>query len=104
MAGKHPERCFFIFLLFSQLPLQSQFLFVLFSLCISLLPQYFEYTSQKEIRFNTVTELCAEVLEGKVSVGMRHCPRDSESRPAHILWEFRQVHLPFIRKERESCN
>lgn len=70
------------------------------SLCVSLPPQYFEYTSQKEIRFNTVTELCAEVLEGKVSVGMRHCPGDNENRPASILWEFRQVHLPFIRRER----
>ncbi|CAG10036.1 unnamed protein product [Tetraodon nigroviridis] len=64
--------------------------------------QYFEYTSQKEIRFNTVTELCAEVLEGKVAVGMRHCPGDGESRPASILWEFRQVRPPSLRKEREN--
>lgn len=73
-----------------------------FSLRISLSPppQYFEYTSQKEIRFNTVTELCAEVLEGKLFVGMRHCPGDGESRPPSILWEFRQVReriLPLAR-------
>lgn len=53
--------------------------------------QYFEYTTQKEIRFNTVTELCAEVLEGRTSIGMKHCPADDNSRPPSILWEFRQV-------------
>ncbi|XP_054619015.1 polypeptide N-acetylgalactosaminyltransferase 4 [Dunckerocampus dactyliophorus] len=51
--------------------------------------QYFEYTSQKEIRFNSVTELCAEVLEGQSSIGMRHCTRDGEVKPASIIWEFR---------------
>lgn len=53
--------------------------------------QYFEYTSQKEIRFNSVTELCAEVLEGQTSIGMRHCPSDVELKPPSIIWEFRQV-------------
>ncbi|XP_003968875.1 polypeptide N-acetylgalactosaminyltransferase 4 [Takifugu rubripes] len=52
--------------------------------------QYFEYTSQKEIRFNTVTELCAEVVEGRASIGMKHCPGDGETRIPSILWEFRQ--------------
>ncbi|XP_062342577.1 polypeptide N-acetylgalactosaminyltransferase 4 [Osmerus eperlanus] len=51
--------------------------------------QYFEYTSQKEIRFNSVTELCAEVLQGQTHVGMRHCPRDRLPRPPSIIWEFR---------------
>ncbi|XP_057684567.1 polypeptide N-acetylgalactosaminyltransferase 4 isoform X2 [Corythoichthys intestinalis] len=51
--------------------------------------QYFEYTSQKEIRFNSVTELCAEVLQDKKAVGMRHCPGDQRSTPASIQWEFR---------------
>uniref|UniRef100_A0A8C6PE04 Polypeptide N-acetylgalactosaminyltransferase n=1 Tax=Nothobranchius furzeri TaxID=105023 RepID=A0A8C6PE04_NOTFU len=51
--------------------------------------QYFEYTSQKEIRFNSVTELCAEVLEGHTSITMRHCPGDAELKPPSILWEFR---------------
>lgn len=53
--------------------------------------QYFEYTSQKEIRFNSVTELCAEVLEGQTSIGMRHCPRDEEVRPPSLIWEFKEV-------------
>lgn len=57
--------------------------------------QYFEYTSRKEIRFNAVTELCAEVLEGRASIGMKHCPGDGETRPPSILWEFRQVQAPF---------
>lgn len=57
----------------------------------SLVLQYFEYTSRKEIRFNSVTELCAEVLEGQTSIGMRHCPSDVELRPPSIIWEFRQV-------------
>uniref|UniRef100_A0A3B3TR34 Polypeptide N-acetylgalactosaminyltransferase n=2 Tax=Poecilia latipinna TaxID=48699 RepID=A0A3B3TR34_9TELE len=52
--------------------------------------QYFEYTSQKEIRFNSVTELCAEVLEGQTSIGMRHCPRDGEAKPPSIIWDFKQ--------------
>ncbi|MEQ2222861.1 Polypeptide N-acetylgalactosaminyltransferase 4 [Ilyodon furcidens] len=52
--------------------------------------QYFEYTSQREIRFNSVTELCAEVLEGPTSIGMRHCPRDGEAKPPSIIWEFKQ--------------
>ncbi|XP_029976413.1 polypeptide N-acetylgalactosaminyltransferase 4 [Salarias fasciatus] len=59
--------------------------------------QYFEYTSQKEFRFNSVTELCAEVLDGKTSIGMRLCPRDGEPRPPSILWEFREdgtIHHP----------
>ncbi|XP_061520328.1 polypeptide N-acetylgalactosaminyltransferase 4 isoform X1 [Phycodurus eques] len=51
--------------------------------------QYFEYTSRKEIRFNSVTELCAEVAEGQTAVGMRHCPGDRDAAPASILWEFR---------------
>ncbi|KAG7250864.1 hypothetical protein CRUP_010077, partial [Coryphaenoides rupestris] len=50
---------------------------------------YFEYTSQKEIRFNSVTELCAEVLEGKTHLGMRHCPHDRDPRPPSTIWEFR---------------
>lgn len=53
--------------------------------------QYFEYTSQKEIRFNSVTELCAEVPEGQTFIGMRHCPSDGEVKPPSIIWEFRQV-------------
>ncbi|XP_028317004.1 polypeptide N-acetylgalactosaminyltransferase 4 [Gouania willdenowi] len=52
--------------------------------------QYFEYTSQKEIRFNSVTELCAQVIEGQTSIGMRQCPRDGEHRPPSVLWEFRE--------------
>ncbi|XP_061787564.1 polypeptide N-acetylgalactosaminyltransferase 4 [Nerophis lumbriciformis] len=51
--------------------------------------QYFEYTSQKEIRFNSVTELCAEVPEGQSSIGMRHCPRDGEAKLPGTAWEFR---------------
>lgn len=53
--------------------------------------QYFEYTSEKEIRFNSVTELCAEVLDGQPAIGMRHCPRDGEVRSPSVLWEFRSV-------------
>ncbi|KAG7258643.1 hypothetical protein CRUP_007944 [Coryphaenoides rupestris] len=48
-----------------------------------------KYTSQKEIRFNSVTELCAEVLEGKTHLGMRHCPHDRDPRPPSTIWEFR---------------
>lgn len=92
-AGKHAEGCFFVSSSSFRVRVSNAF-----TVRLSLLPQYFEYTSQKEIRFNTVTELCAEVPEGKVSVGMRHCPGDGESRPASTLWEFRQVHLPFLRK------
>lgn len=55
------------------------------------LPQYFEYTSQKEIRFNSVTELCAEVIEGQTSIGMRHCPNDGDVKPRGIVWEFKKV-------------
>ncbi|XP_067281106.1 polypeptide N-acetylgalactosaminyltransferase 4 [Pseudorasbora parva] len=51
--------------------------------------QYFEYTSQKEIRFNSVTELCAEVQDGMTHIGMKHCPQDGAPRPPGIIWEFR---------------
>ncbi|KAL7829528.1 hypothetical protein AOLI_G00304130 [Acnodon oligacanthus] len=51
--------------------------------------QYFEYTSNKEIRFNSVTELCAEVPAGQNYIGMKHCPRDGEPVPLTIVWEFR---------------
>ncbi|KAJ3608813.1 hypothetical protein NHX12_023343 [Muraenolepis orangiensis] len=50
---------------------------------------YFEYTSQKEIRFNSVTELCAEVPEGQTHLGMRHCPHDLEPKAPSIIWDFR---------------
>ncbi|KAJ0054950.1 hypothetical protein NL108_008657, partial [Boleophthalmus pectinirostris] len=50
--------------------------------------QYFEYTSQREIRFNSVTELCAEVLEGQISIGMKHCPHDGDDKPRTMLWDF----------------
>lgn len=53
--------------------------------------QYFEYTSRKEIRFNSVTELCAEVPEGQTYIGMRHCPHDQDPRPPTVIWEFRDV-------------
>ncbi|XP_062384846.1 polypeptide N-acetylgalactosaminyltransferase 4 [Sardina pilchardus] len=51
--------------------------------------QYFEYTSKKEIRFNSVTELCAEVPAGQNYIGMRHCPQDGAAVPPSIVWEFR---------------
>ncbi|XP_051991101.1 polypeptide N-acetylgalactosaminyltransferase 4-like [Xyrauchen texanus] len=51
--------------------------------------QYFEYTSQKEIRFNSVTELCAEVQDGTTHIGMKHCPQDGVLRPPSIIWEFK---------------
>ncbi|XP_056113622.1 polypeptide N-acetylgalactosaminyltransferase 4 [Rhinichthys klamathensis goyatoka] len=51
--------------------------------------QYFEYTSQKEIRFNSVTELCAEVQDGLTQIGMKHCPQDGAPVPPGIVWEFR---------------
>ncbi|MBN3321791.1 GALT4 acetylgalactosaminyltransferase, partial [Atractosteus spatula] len=52
--------------------------------------QYFEYTSKKEIRFNSVTEICAEVPEGQDYIGMRYCPRDGTPVPKNIIWEFRE--------------
>ncbi|KAK2836410.1 hypothetical protein Q7C36_014279 [Tachysurus vachellii] len=51
--------------------------------------QYFEYTSYKEIRYNSVTELCAEYSNGQNHIGMKHCPRDGEQVPPTIVWEFR---------------
>ncbi|XP_012684968.2 polypeptide N-acetylgalactosaminyltransferase 4 [Clupea harengus] len=51
--------------------------------------QYFEYTSNKEIRFNSVTELCAEVPSGQNYIGMKHCPQDGAPMPPAIVWEFR---------------
>ncbi|TSK31453.1 Polypeptide N-acetylgalactosaminyltransferase 4 [Bagarius yarrelli] len=51
--------------------------------------QYFEYTSNKEIRFNSVTELCAEYSNAQNNIGMKHCPRDDEQAPPTIVWEFR---------------
>ncbi|XP_077405324.1 polypeptide N-acetylgalactosaminyltransferase 4 [Vanacampus margaritifer] len=50
--------------------------------------QYFEYTSRKEIRFNSVTELCAEVPEGQPAISVRHCPGDRDATPATVVWEF----------------
>ncbi|KAJ8273316.1 hypothetical protein GJAV_G00100180 [Gymnothorax javanicus] len=52
--------------------------------------QYFEYTSKKEIRFNSITELCAEVPNGQTYIKMKYCPPDSATVPAVIIWEFRQ--------------
>ncbi|XP_005606558.1 polypeptide N-acetylgalactosaminyltransferase 4 [Equus przewalskii] len=52
--------------------------------------QFFEYTSKKEIRFNSVTELCAEVPEQKNHVGMQNCPKDGFSIPANIIWHFKE--------------
>ncbi|XP_059968339.1 polypeptide N-acetylgalactosaminyltransferase 4 [Mesoplodon densirostris] len=52
--------------------------------------QFFEYTSNKEIRFNSVTELCAEVPEQKSHVGMQNCPRDGFPVPANIIWYFKE--------------
>ncbi|XP_051949510.1 polypeptide N-acetylgalactosaminyltransferase 4-like [Xyrauchen texanus] len=51
--------------------------------------QYFEYTSQKEIRFNSVTEICAEIQDGMTHIGMKHCPQDGVPRPPSITWEFK---------------
>ncbi|KAM4026607.1 polypeptide N-acetylgalactosaminyltransferase 4-like [Anomaloglossus baeobatrachus] len=51
--------------------------------------QFFEYTTNREIRFNSVTELCAEVPEHQTYVGMRHCPKDGGLMPQNIIWEFR---------------
>ncbi|XP_034985700.2 polypeptide N-acetylgalactosaminyltransferase 4 [Zootoca vivipara] len=52
--------------------------------------QFFEYTSNKEIRFNSVTELCAEVPDQKDFVGMRNCPKDGSAIPENIIWNFRE--------------
>ncbi|XP_029518799.1 polypeptide N-acetylgalactosaminyltransferase 4-like [Oncorhynchus nerka] len=52
--------------------------------------QYFEYTTHKEIRYNSVTELCAEVPEGQIYIGMTHCPHDRTPTPPTIIWEFRE--------------
>ncbi|XP_006870772.1 PREDICTED: polypeptide N-acetylgalactosaminyltransferase 4 [Chrysochloris asiatica] len=51
--------------------------------------QFFEYTSNKEIRFNSVTELCAMVPEQKNYVGMQTCPKDGSPIPANIIWHFK---------------
>ncbi|XP_040209378.1 polypeptide N-acetylgalactosaminyltransferase 4-like isoform X2 [Rana temporaria] len=51
--------------------------------------QFFEYTTNQEIRFNSVTELCAEVPEHQTHIGMTHCPKDGNPVPANIIWEFR---------------
>uniref|UniRef100_A0A8C6ZIM5 Polypeptide N-acetylgalactosaminyltransferase n=1 Tax=Nothoprocta perdicaria TaxID=30464 RepID=A0A8C6ZIM5_NOTPE len=51
--------------------------------------QFFEYTSNKEIRFNSVTELCAEVPEQKDFIGMRSCPKDGSPIPQNIIWHFK---------------
>lgn len=50
--------------------------------------QFFEYTSNKEIRFNSVTELCAEVPQQKDYVGMQNCPKDGLPIPVNIIWHF----------------
>ncbi|XP_075682946.1 polypeptide N-acetylgalactosaminyltransferase 4 [Rhinoderma darwinii] len=51
--------------------------------------QFFEYTTKREIRFNSVTELCAEVPEHQTYIGMRHCPKDGSPVPQNVIWEFR---------------
>ncbi|KAG8513947.1 Polypeptide N-acetylgalactosaminyltransferase 4, partial [Galemys pyrenaicus] len=51
--------------------------------------QFFEYTSNNEIRFNSVTELCAEVPQKKIHIGMQNCPKDGVSVPANIIWHFK---------------
>ncbi|MGH0137830.1 UNVERIFIED_CONTAM: hypothetical protein FKN15_038394 [Acipenser sinensis] len=38
--------------------------------------QYFEYTSKKEIRFNSVTEICAEVPDRQKYIAMRNTVND----------------------------
>lgn len=63
------------------------------NVCQICLSQYFEYTSQKEIRFNSVTELCAEVQDGATHIGMKHCPQDGVPRAPSTIWEFRDVSL-----------
>ncbi|MGH0147231.1 UNVERIFIED_CONTAM: hypothetical protein FKN15_028805 [Acipenser sinensis] len=55
--------------------------------------QYFEYTSKKEIRFNSVTEICAEVADRQKYIAMRYCPRDGTPVPESIVWEFRNVRI-----------
>ncbi|CAH2283740.1 polypeptide N-acetylgalactosaminyltransferase 4 [Pelobates cultripes] len=52
--------------------------------------QFFEYTENKEIRFNSVTELCAEVPERQTYIGMKHCPKDGTIIATNLVWEFRQ--------------
>lgn len=52
--------------------------------------QFFEYTSNKEIRFNSVTELCAEVPQQKDYVGMQNCPKDGLPIPVNIIWHFKE--------------
>ncbi|XP_075068938.1 polypeptide N-acetylgalactosaminyltransferase 4 isoform X2 [Mixophyes fleayi] len=51
--------------------------------------QFFEYTTKREIRFNSVTEICAEVPEQQKYIGMKHCPKDGTPVPENIIWEFR---------------
>ncbi|GCB69096.1 polypeptide N-acetylgalactosaminyltransferase 4 [Scyliorhinus torazame] len=57
--------------------------------------QYFEYTSKGEIRFNSVTELCAEVVDGKNNIGMTYCPLDNLPVPEPIIWEFKHNGMIF---------
>lgn len=38
-----------------------------------------------------MTELCAEVPEGQIYIGMKHCPHDRTPTPPTIIWEFREV-------------
>ncbi|XP_060681448.1 polypeptide N-acetylgalactosaminyltransferase 4 [Hemiscyllium ocellatum] len=57
--------------------------------------QYFEYTSKGEIRFNSVTELCAEVNDGQNSIGMKYCPLDGSPVLESITWEFKQNGMIF---------
>uniref|UniRef100_A0A8B9TRC3 Polypeptide N-acetylgalactosaminyltransferase n=1 Tax=Anas platyrhynchos TaxID=8839 RepID=A0A8B9TRC3_ANAPL len=52
--------------------------------------QFFEYTSNKEIRFNSVTELCAEVPEQEDYISMRSCPKDGSPIPEIIIWHFKE--------------
>ncbi|XP_062846770.1 polypeptide N-acetylgalactosaminyltransferase 4 [Trichomycterus rosablanca] len=51
--------------------------------------QYFEYTSHKEIRFNSVTELCAVTENSQNHIGMKHCPADGKQVPQSMVWVFR---------------
>ncbi|XP_055973459.1 polypeptide N-acetylgalactosaminyltransferase 4 [Sorex fumeus] len=51
--------------------------------------QFFEYTSKQEIRFNSVTELCAEVQGSRTMVGMQNCPQDGTPVPEPMIWHFR---------------
>uniref|UniRef100_A0A8C4QJI1 Polypeptide N-acetylgalactosaminyltransferase n=1 Tax=Eptatretus burgeri TaxID=7764 RepID=A0A8C4QJI1_EPTBU len=53
--------------------------------------QFFEVTLQGEVRFNSVTELCAEAVAGRSWVGMQHCPRDGDLTPNSIIWIFKPV-------------